>query len=98
MDISIADRILYKIVADMQIAATLVDRLQLRGYTENFILVSNKLMCLSDHTYYCLSDFQVDEVYQIHDEAIGLKGYYVYALRQLANNLKGIFVAYRLKG
>src|SRR5688572_22346726 len=95
MDISIADTILDKIVEDVRIATTLIDRLHKRGYKENFELVDNKLMCLGTHDYYCPSELQVDEVYQIDEEVIGIKGYYVYALRQIATNLKGIFVAQR---
>jgi hypothetical protein len=92
MDISIADKILDKVAADMRSASALIDRLQKLGYKENFILIGNKLMCLRTHDYYFPNDFQVDEIYCIDEEVIGLKEYYVYVLRQLSNDLKGIFV------
>ena len=92
MDVSVTDRILDKVAADMRSAAALIDRLHQRGYKENFVLVDNKLMCLRTHDYYFPSDFQVDEIYCIDEEVIGLKEYYVYVLRQLTSNLKGIFV------
>ena len=94
MDISIANRIIDKIITDMHSADTLVEHLHKQGYTQNFILVDNKIMCLQTCDYYLPSDLQVDEIYHIDEDVIGFKGYYIYALRHGPDRLKGIFAAY----
>jgi len=93
MDTSSTDRLLDTIVDDMAYAAAIVDDLHERGYDNNFELVGNRLLCLQSQEHYAPRDFWVDEIYRFDHDSIGLRGYFVYALREPIHDVMGIFIA-----
>jgi hypothetical protein len=93
MDTSSTDRLLDTIVDDMAYAAAIVDDLHQRGYDSNFELIGNKLVCLQSQQHYSPRDFWVDEIYRFDHDNIGLRGYFVYALREPVHHVMGIFIA-----
>lgn len=93
MDTSSTDKLLNTIVDDMAYAAAIVDDLHERGYDNNFELMGNRLICLQSQECYAPRDFWVDEIYRFDHDRIGLRGYFVYALREPVNEVMGIFIA-----
>jgi hypothetical protein len=77
----------------MAYAAAIVDDLHDRGYDNNFELVGNTLVCLQSQEQYAPRDFWVDEIYRFDHDGIGLRGYFVYALREPVHDVMGIFIA-----
>ena len=94
MDTSSTDQLLDTIVQEMAFAANIIDGLHKRGYNHNFELIGNKLMCVESRQCFRPRDFWVDEIYQFNQEKVGLKGYFVYALREPSNDMMGIFSAH----
>ena len=88
----VADRILGKVSREMQPATEIIDHLRKEGYTENFELVNDLLMCAKNHQRYNVKDLQVDEIYRFDDDSDILDGVFIYAIREPWDDLKGIFI------
>lgn len=88
------DTILSRLISDMDYAKCVVDQLHLLGYTNNFEVSGNKLICIQTRQTYLPKDMQVDEVYQFEKETKGLQGYFLYAIRNKDRSVMGIFTAY----
>jgi hypothetical protein len=92
MDLITANVIIQKIRKEMRSACAIVDLLHANGYTNNFQLMGDQLMCTENHFYYKIKEFQVDEIYRFDDESGTLNGLYLYALRHSWDDNKGIFI------
>jgi hypothetical protein len=94
MNIFDVDNLLNKLIKEMRYAEMLIDNLHGLGYCLNFELEADRLVCRQTQTFFFPRDFQVDEVYRFDQDFKGIRGYYLYALRDLAGTVKGLFTAY----
>lgn len=88
----VGDLIIKRITTEMRSGCKVIDRLQLKGYNENFALFNSLLRCARNNHYYRIQDFDVDEIYSLEDDSGILKGLFLFALRHRIEGLKGIFL------
>ncbi|HEY9007364.1 MAG TPA: hypothetical protein VIM75_14585 [Ohtaekwangia sp.] len=91
MDTSLAEKLLSRIVTEMDTATSVIDALHKRGYTYNFELTEDKLICLQNFKSYFPDDFIVDVVYPLEGANNDLRECFVFALREPITKVKGIF-------
>ena len=70
-----------------------VNELKKRGYTENFNLQKDFLLCDEKEIYLHPRDFEVDEVYRFEGDSDPGDDSVVYAISSAKHNLKGILVS-----
>ncbi|HEY9049187.1 MAG TPA: hypothetical protein VIN08_24970 [Ohtaekwangia sp.] len=91
MDTTLTEKLLGRIVKEMDSATRVIEALHKRGYTYNFELTDEKLICLQNFKCYFPDDFVVDVVYPLEGASHDLKECFLFALREPLTEVKGIF-------
>jgi hypothetical protein len=88
----VSDLIIRTITTEMCSGCKVIERLQIKGYNENFELFNSLLRCARNNHYYKVQDFDVLEIHNMEDDSGALKGWFLFALRHRIEGLKGIFL------
>ncbi len=90
---SFADHVLDTIIDDSRSAISVINELYELGYTNNFRLIGNELLCTENRKHYQHRSFCVDEIYRFRFNPGSNNGFSIFALHHPEENLKGVFIA-----
>jgi hypothetical protein len=69
-----------------------ISDLQARGFSLDFSLMGNKLLCAQEQCYLGAEEFDVLEMYCFHDDGLSQDETVVYAIESLSGPQKGILL------
>jgi hypothetical protein len=69
-----------------------ISDLQVRGFSLDFSLIGNKLLCAQEQCYFEAEEFDVLEIYCFHVGGLTRDETIVYAIESLSRPLKGILL------
>lgn len=85
---SFVETTLRSIVLEISTLTIAVDALHHQGYSDNFSLFGNKIISKTTGRIFSSGELIVDEILSCEDE--GCEGFYIYALTEPTDQLKGI--------